>query len=120
MGNKEDLGIRIRTMRQSRGMTQAELAKLIGQSQSSITMYETGRREPEFDVLEALADVFNVPMSAFVQKNEVSPNDIDRLEALHQNPRLGLLFDRQRQMSSKDIEFMLQMADRILGERDGN
>jgi hypothetical protein len=46
--------------------------------------------------------------------------DQDRLEALHQNPRLGLLFDRSRKMSHADVEFMLQMADRILKERDGD
>ena len=66
MANKNVIGQRIRTMRLSRGMTQADLAKAIGQSQSSITMYETGRREPDFETLEALADVFNVPMIAFV------------------------------------------------------
>lgn len=66
MANKNVIGQRIRTMRLSRGMTQADLAKSIGQSQSSITMYETGRREPDFETLEALADVFNVPMVSFV------------------------------------------------------
>ena len=66
MGKKEDVGLRIRTMRLSRKMTQADLAKAIGQSASSITMYETGRREPEFEVLEALADVFNVPLVALL------------------------------------------------------
>ena len=120
MGNKEDLGLRIKTMRMSRGLTQQQLAEMINQSQSSITMYETGRREPEMDVLEALADVFNVPMTAFMPQGDVdlSASDVDVLEALHQNPRLGLLFDRQRKMSSADIEFMLQMADRIVKERD--
>jgi len=120
MGNKEDLGLRIKTMRMSRGLTQQQLADMIKQSQSSITMYETGRREPEIDVLEAMADVFNVPMSAFMpsDKRDLTVEDYSRLEALHQNPRLGLLFDRQRKMSGSDIEFMLQMAERIMKERD--
>ena len=62
MGKKEQIGLRIKTMRLSRNMTQADLAKAINQSQSSITMYETGRREPDFETLEALADVFNIPL----------------------------------------------------------
>lgn len=66
MGAKVDIGTRIRTMRMSRKMTQADLAKAIDQSPSSITMYETGRREPEFEILEAMADVFNVPLVAFI------------------------------------------------------
>lgn len=53
-------------MRKLRKMSQRDLARAICQSQSSITMYETGRREPDFETLEALADVFNVPFSSFV------------------------------------------------------
>ncbi|MCR5566176.1 MAG: helix-turn-helix domain-containing protein [Clostridiales bacterium] len=62
LAKKEQIGLRIKTMRLSRNMTQADLAKAINQSQSSITMYETGRREPDFETLETLADVFNVPL----------------------------------------------------------
>lgn len=62
MAKREELGVRIRTMRRSRGMTQEDLAKAIGQSASSITMYETGRREPDLETIEALADVFNVSL----------------------------------------------------------
>ena len=71
MGKKKEIGTRIRTMRKSRGMTQEDLARAIGQSASSITMYETGRREPDFETLEALADVFNVPMVSFVDGSGV-------------------------------------------------
>ena len=67
MGTKNLIGTRIRTLRLSHGMTQADLAKALNQSQSSITMYETGRREPDFETLEALADVFNVPLIYFVE-----------------------------------------------------
>ena len=53
-------------MRKSRNMTQEDLAKCIMQSASSITMYETGRREPDLETLEALADVFNVTLGSIV------------------------------------------------------
>ena len=40
------------------------------------------------------------------------------LESLHQNPKLRMLFDRSRKMSHEDVEFMLQLAERIQKERD--
>ena len=49
-------------------MTQEDLGKALGQSASSITMYETGRREPDFETLEALADIFNVPLASLVSE----------------------------------------------------
>ena len=71
MDQKKLIGQRIKTMRLSRGITHADLARAINQSQSSITMYETGRREPDFETLEALADVFNVPMISLVDGGSV-------------------------------------------------
>lgn len=66
MGKREEIGRRIRLMRKARDMTQEDLARLIGQSASSITMYETGRREPDLETLEELAVVFNVPLGSIV------------------------------------------------------
>ena len=66
VGKREEIGKRIRVMRKSRGMTQEDLARSIEQSPSSITMYETGRREPDLETLEALADVFNVTLGSIV------------------------------------------------------
>lgn len=84
MGIKEDIGIRIRTMRLSRQMTQEDLAKSIGQSASSITMYETGRREPDFEILEAMADIFNVPLIAFISDDVgLNSQDLHLLSVFH-------------------------------------
>ena len=81
MGKKKAIGLRIRTMRKSRGMTQADLAKAIGQSASSITMYETGRRSPDYETLEALADVFNVSLASLVSEDEPSESKLnDKIE----------------------------------------
>lgn len=71
MAGKNIIGQRIKTMRLSRGMTQADLAKALDQSQASITMYETGKREPDFETMEALADVFNVPLFSLVDDGSV-------------------------------------------------
>lgn len=70
MGKKEQIALRIKTMRKSRHMTQEDLANALGQSPSSITMYETGRREPDFETLEALADIFNVSFSSLISESK--------------------------------------------------
>jgi repressor LexA len=104
MGSKEELGTRIKTMRLSRKMTQADLAKSIGQSPSSITMYETGRREPDFETLEAMADVFNVPMSFFVADG--LPTNVMPITAMkkHNIPLIGSVAAGQPITANESVE----------------
>lgn len=57
----------LKSLRKSRNLTQAELATALGVGKSTISMYEVGAREPDFETMEAIADYFNVPMATFVQ-----------------------------------------------------
>ena len=46
----------LRRIRRAKGLTQTELAVLIGQHPTLISLYETGRRRPGLKDLNALAD----------------------------------------------------------------
>lgn len=50
----------LKELRLSKGITQGELAKQLGISRSTVGMYESGSREPDFETLELIADHFNV------------------------------------------------------------
>ena len=112
------LGEKIRKRRMELNMTMDDLGNAIGVQRSAINKYEKGMiTDPKRSTIHALAKALQVsPLYLLDDDND----DDERLEALHQNPRLGLLFDRSRKMSHEDVEFMLQMADRILKERDGD
>lgn len=61
MSRSEKIANRIKTMRLSRGLSQNDLAIALQCAQSTIAMYETGKRTPDFDTIDNLADIFNVP-----------------------------------------------------------
>ena len=65
-----DIGKTIQTLREQRGLSQKELAKRVGVSTGAIGNYEAGLRRPKFEVLEAFADVFNVPMGVLLGDDE--------------------------------------------------
>lgn len=50
----------LKSLRASKGITQNELATQLKISRSTIGMYESGSREPDFETLELIADYFNV------------------------------------------------------------
>lgn len=70
-----NIGTIIRTMRLSRGLSQAQLADLAGLKRSAIGNYENGVREPDLDTIEALADAFNVSMSDLLDNGERDPEE---------------------------------------------
>lgn len=52
----------MRCLRQKRGMTQQELAVLLGVSVSAIQKWERGQAEPNARTLQRMADIFGVSM----------------------------------------------------------
>ena len=144
----DDIGKRIHDRRIELGLTLEEVGQACGVGRSTVRKWETGMiKNMKRDKIALLANVLQispvelVPFGDFRLHGEViadelvrklrkideltaesegmiNKEDWARLEALHQNPELGLLFDRTRKMSKEDIDFMLQFADRILKERD--
>lgn len=104
-----------------------KLASIFGVHVSRLTQDETTLREHisgraweqangNFDEAirwQEVYDEFGAPI-------DMKQEDKDRLEALHQNPRLGLLFDRAKNLKESDIQFMERFVDAVLKERDGD
>jgi transcriptional regulator with XRE-family HTH domain len=110
----------LRFLMDARGITQADICRELNVSSATASDWCTGKKYPRVDAMQRLADLLGVMFSTLTTEHGLQDyEDQQRLEALHQNPRLGMLFDRSRKMGSDDVEFMIQMADRILKERDG-
>ena len=54
------LGERLKQLRSKKELTQAEMAKEIGVSQSTYALYETDKRQPDYDKLFSIAQYFAV------------------------------------------------------------
>ena len=61
--------------RSAAGLSQAELAKIIGVKPSTISMYEVGKRQPDFETEERIADFFNVSISILRGRDDERPAD---------------------------------------------
>lgn len=60
----------LKQLRNKAGMNQEQLAKRLGLSKSAISMYESGSREPSLEILEAIADIFNVDMNTLIDRKQ--------------------------------------------------
>lgn len=115
-------GEKIRELRKSRHMSQQQIADAIGMSQNSIAQYENDLREPSFSVLKKIAEFFNVPFSSLLPSDGSAGREYIQqvADSLHQNPKLGLLFDRARFMTESDLDAVLAVVNAISKERDAN
>lgn len=72
-------GERVRELRQKKSLTQAELAEALSDigedriTRSAVGMWETGNRVPKFEVLEAIADYFNVDLNYLTGRDDDIP-----------------------------------------------
>lgn len=115
----------IYSLRRKSGLTQAELAQAVGMSKSAISMYECGKREPEFDILEAFADYFHVSVNYLLGREESEPlvNDdpelTSYLEELRDRPEMRMLFSVTRGATREDVEAAVRIIE-ALRSRDDN
>ena len=50
---------RLKELRKDKNMTQVQLAEALGVSKGTVAMWEIGKREPNFETLNRLSDIFD-------------------------------------------------------------
>ena len=63
--------MRLKELRESKGLTQKEVAEIIGYSEISYARYEKGEREPDISTLCKLAEYFNVTVDYLIGRDNL-------------------------------------------------
>lgn len=110
-----NFGTNLRNLRLQRQLTQQELAKDMNISQASVTAYETGVREPSFDIVRRFAEYFHVAPSVLMPFSDYSDDEYARrvVDALSKNAKLKELFDLVKDFGDAKMETMLSVARSI-------
>ena len=66
---------RLKSLRREKSWSQQRLADELELSKSSVNMYERGEREPGFETMEAIADLFNVDMNYLYGRTDIKIAD---------------------------------------------
>lgn len=131
----------LKGLREERRLSQKELAEDLNLGISTIGMYENGSRMPKYDILEQIADYFNVDMNYLLGKPPIRNsyrdgefsqwgNDAANQEYLSNNPELlalyneiknrqdiYILFDKTKDLDPKDVESVLMFVQTIRKQR---
>jgi len=127
---------RLKQLRKQNSLTQKMLGQNLNLGESTISMYELGEREPNFETLEILADYFNVDIDYLLGKSDKTtkldiygnhkdnldyfsdkPELLDLYQQIYESQTLQLLFDSAKDLTPQDLEMVLTIIKGIRKER---
>jgi transcriptional regulator with XRE-family HTH domain len=107
------LGSRISHLRKDQGITQVQLAELLGVSQQTITAYEVGRRRIQVSALPTIAKALHVPIEELLGKDNTRSNKPGPTSKLQlQLEQVSRLPKAQQKFVSQMLDTVLQQAER--------
>jgi putative transcriptional regulator len=86
------LGSQIQKARTDLGLSQAQLADLIGLSRTMVSHYETGKHMPTFEVMATIATALRAEFE--VQGCRISGSDLPKTDQKETSQQLQLEFNR--------------------------
>ena len=123
---------KFKTLRKDKGMSQIEVAQKLGLAKSTIAMYESGKRTPDFETIEAICDLFNVNLSELsdsklavkyedLTKNSdtpapayyLDPETAEMAEQLHKRKDMRMLFHAAKSSTPEDVKMVTDMLERF-------
>lgn len=120
-------------LRLASGLTQTEIAEKLGVSKSTISMYENGNREPDFDTLEKIADFFNVDIDYLLGRTEkttalpetagkyyLNDETAQVAQEIFENKELRGLFDTARDASPEDLRTAQTILEALKRKEKGD
>ena len=111
--NAREIFVRnLRYLMNARGISQADICRELGMSSTTVSDWCTGKKYPRVDAMQRLADLLGVLFSTLTTEGGLQDfEDQQRLEDLHQNTSLRILFDRSRKMKHEDVDKIIQVVD---------
>lgn len=104
------LGARIATLRKEQGITQVQLAELLGVSQQAITAYEVGRRRIQVSALPVIAKALGVAVEALLGAESKATGKRGRA------PKLQQQMERINRLPKAQQRFVMQVLDSVLAQ----
>lgn len=106
---------------QENNINQVELSKILGVSESTVGKWILCKAIPRMGVIQKLSDYFHVGKSYFLEEDAntgyyTDPTVNEYAEQLRTNPNMRLLFDATKDMSKDDIDYVVDLVNRLKGK----
>ena len=108
----------LRYFMEKKGISQADICRVLNVSSSTASDWCNGKKHPRPDAIGQLADLLGVRFSMLTTEDgPITYEDQERIEAFHRNPKLRMLFDIQKNLGDSDLDAVLGVTQAIAKER---
>ncbi len=111
------LGLRLKTLRKSSGLTQQNLAEKVGVSRIYIQALESNRRLPSMKLLQKLAHALGVEVADIVETFGGDRQNRFQIEELWNSAGVELWYKRKR-LSPEEVLLVRRLVDAALSDWD--
>ena len=108
--------IRLKELREKKGLSQYEFAKKIGVAQSTVGSWESGRREPNYNTTKIIADFFDVSVDYLISRADDPTPNPDNKKSPGEEPELDIdsieyaLYGEARDLDDDEKQQLLELA----------
>ena len=110
--NQEKIGKFIVECRKEKGLTQEQLAEMLGTSSKSVSRWENGKTMPDYTIIEDLTKIFDISANEFFYGERIS---IDELEKVSEENLRRMFRDRYGKAISKKFVILNGIIGGLLG-----
>ncbi len=100
------LGNRLKKLRDENNFSQKSVAQKLNISNATLSQYESGVRQPSYDVLKKIADIYNVSIDYLLGRTDIK-NYEEYTIAAHTDDRTQQLSDEDRKQLDDFIDFLI-------------
>ncbi len=100
-------------------ISQAELAKRLGVTPTSVSNWATGQKAPRMDKVDAMCEIFHCKRSDLMEQKAdedgyyLDPETAKKAQELFDNPKMRLLFDAARDSKPEDLQMAADLLYRL-------
>ena len=119
------IAARIQHYLESKNKTQADLAEYMGVSQATVSNWCNGVKMPRMDKIDKICEFFGIERSDLMVEDKepagyyLDPEAAEIAQEVYDRPELKILFDASRKASKEDIQFVVEMIDRMAKKERG-
>lgn len=113
-------------LRKDKKWYQTDVAKKIGVARATYGSYEQGNRQPDFDTLERLADLYGVSTDYLLGRNETGNytenNELDyyKNKIINEFPDIDLAFKDMESLSADDMKDVYEFIKFKISQKKGD